>query len=165
AGERRIVADSAPVLMPELADAVGEAERIWLHRQQELEHLLEANETILVSLPDALVLVDGQGRIVRANPAAEDLFGGALAGRDLIGVLRDPSVIDAVRAARPGLPGRVLEISLPVPVQRVLSARVQPLAATSAEETTALITFHDITRIKRSEQMRADFVANASHEL
>src|SRR5262249_26498262 len=73
--------------------------------------------------------------------------------------------IDAVRAARPGLPGRVLEISLPVPVQRVLSARVQPLAATSAEETTALITFHDITRIKRSEQMRADFVANASHEL
>jgi two-component system phosphate regulon sensor histidine kinase PhoR len=28
-----------------------------------------------------------------------------------------------------------------------------------------MLTFHDITAIKRSEQMRADFVANASHEL
>ena len=29
----------------------------------------------------------------------------------------------------------------------------------------AILTFHDMTAIKRSEQMRADFVANASHEL
>jgi two-component system phosphate regulon sensor histidine kinase PhoR len=31
--------------------------------------------------------------------------------------------------------------------------------------TAAILTFHDMTAIKRSEQMRADFVANASHEL
>jgi two-component system phosphate regulon sensor histidine kinase PhoR len=32
-------------------------------------------------------------------------------------------------------------------------------------EKRVLMTMHDITAIKRSEQMRADFVANASHEL
>ena len=34
-----------------------------------------------------------------------------------------------------------------------------------ASQVTVLLALHDITAVKRSEQMRADFVANASHEL
>jgi two-component system phosphate regulon sensor histidine kinase PhoR len=59
-----------------------------------------------------------------------------------------------------------------VPIEQVFEARIKPYGeALQSGETTplgapsALITLHDITAIKRSEQMRADFVANASHEL
>ena len=40
-----------------------------------------------------------------------------------------------------------------------------PEAGAGSADTVAILTFHDMTAIKRSEQMRADFVANASHEL
>ncbi|WP_425450165.1 ATP-binding protein [Virgifigura deserti] len=152
-------------LAPELSDAAAEAGHAWNDRRHELEAVVTANETILASLPDPLIMLDDERRIVRANHAAETLLGRSLAGRDLITVLRNPPLIEAVDAALVGGPGRVVEFSLPVPVERVFSARVEPLASRIADGTVALIALHDLTKIKRADQMRADFVANASHEL
>src|SRR5690606_30096755 len=103
-------------------------------------------------------------------PAAETLFDDQrLTGRDLIAVLRNPPLIEAVDAVLAGGAGRLVEFSLPVPVERVFSARIEPLDdqadAAMADGAAALIALHDLTRIKRADQMRADFVANASHEL
>ena len=153
------------VLSPDLSDAAAEAGHAWNDRRHELEAVVTANETILASLPDPLIMLGNDRRIVRANHAAETLLGPSLAGRDLISVLRNPPLVEAVDAALAGGPGRVIEFSLPVPVERVFSARVEPLAARIADGTVALIALHDLTKIKRADQMRADFVANASHEL
>jgi two-component system phosphate regulon sensor histidine kinase PhoR len=147
-----------------LQQAVADAGRVWARRRRELEALVAANEAVLASLPDPLIMLDRERRIVRANPAAESLFGQALAGRDLTGVLRNPALIEAVDAALGGS-GRVVEFSLPVPVERGFTARAEPLARPIADGTVALLTLHDITQVKRTEQMRADFVANASHEM
>jgi two-component system, OmpR family, phosphate regulon sensor histidine kinase PhoR len=102
---------------------------------------------------------------VRANQAAESALGTPLAGRDLIAVLRSPQVIDAVAGAFDSGEGRIVEFSLPVPVERAFLARVQPLPRPIADGTVALLTLHDITQVKRTDRMRVDFVANASHEL
>jgi two-component system phosphate regulon sensor histidine kinase PhoR len=147
-----------------LQQAVADAGRVWARRRRELEALVAANEAVLASLPDPLIMLDRERRIVRANPAAESLFDQALAGRDLTGVLRNPALIEAVDAALGGS-GRVVEFSLPVPVERGFTARAEPLARPIADGTIALLTLHDITQVKRTEQMRADFVANASHEM
>jgi two-component system phosphate regulon sensor histidine kinase PhoR len=153
------------VLAPELGEAVAEAGRAWTARRRELEAVGSANETILASLPDPLILLDGDRRVVRANPAADALFGEAIGGRDLVAVLRNPALIEAVDAVLAGGPGRVVEFSLSIPVERALSARVERLPQRISDGTICLITLHDLTQIKRADQMRADFVANASHEL
>ncbi|MEX0814581.1 MAG: histidine kinase dimerization/phospho-acceptor domain-containing protein, partial [Dongiaceae bacterium] len=158
-------APERPALAPELGEAAVAAVRAWGDRRRRLEAILGANETILASLPDALILLDRERRVVGANPAAEALFGEKLAGRDLVAVLRNPAVIEAVDAALGGAAGRRVEFALPVPVERTLSARVEPLPATGAGGAVALVSLHDLTQAKRAERLRADFVANASHEL
>jgi two-component system phosphate regulon sensor histidine kinase PhoR len=158
-------AESAPVelaLAPELSAAVAGAVQASARRGRAVAASGSAGESILRSLPDPLIVLDGAARIVKANPAAESLLETALAGRVLFTVLRAPALREAVEAVLSGAPGRAVEIFLPVPVERTLSARIEPLPAAGAA---ALVTLHDLTRIKRADRMRADFVANASHEM
>jgi two-component system phosphate regulon sensor histidine kinase PhoR len=152
-------------LAPDLGAAVAEAGRAWSERRRELEAVVSANETIFASLPDPLIMLAGDRRVVRANRAAEALFGEPLRGRELTALLRAPPLLEAVEAALQGGPGRRVELVLPVPVERSLQARIEPLPTRLADGTVVLITLSDVTSIKRAEQMRADFVANASHEL
>jgi two-component system phosphate regulon sensor histidine kinase PhoR len=149
----------------DLHRAAAEAGRHWSARRRELEAVVAANEAVIASLPDPLIMLDRARRIVRANQAAETALGTPLAGRDLIAVLRSPQVIDAVAAAFESGEGRIVEFSLPVPVERTFLARVEPLPRPIADGTVALLTLHDVTQAKRTDRMRADFVANASHEL
>jgi two-component system phosphate regulon sensor histidine kinase PhoR len=149
----------------DLHRAAAEAGRHWSARRRELEAVVAANEAVIASLPDPLIMLDRARRIVRANQAAETALGAPLAGRDLIAVLRSPQVIDAVAAAFEGGDGRIVEFSLPVPVEQTFLARVEPLPRPIADGTVALLTLHDITQAKRTDRMRVDFVANASHEL
>jgi two-component system phosphate regulon sensor histidine kinase PhoR len=149
----------------ELHRAVADAGRHWSVRRRELEAVVAANEAVIAALPDPLIMLDRGRHILRANQAAEAALGTALAGRDLIAVLRNPPVIDAMAAALDSRSGRIVEFSLPVPVERSFLARVEPLPRPIADGTVALLTLHDITQVKRTDRMRADFVANASHEL
>ena len=55
-----------------------------------------------------------------------------------------------------------MPFSLPVPIERHYQAYAARISV--SPPVTALL-LHDLTVVKRSEQMRADFIANASHEL
>jgi two-component system phosphate regulon sensor histidine kinase PhoR len=122
-------------------------------------------EAVLAALPDPLLLIDRERRILSANPAAIGLFGPRLQGRDLAGALRAPGVRAAADAVLRGGQPRTVDIDLPGPVERHLSAQITPLDPPTGDGAAAVLTLTDLTSIKRSERMRQDFVANASHEL
>ncbi len=170
----------------EIVSGAARVDRQWRSRfaaaAGERDHLAE----VLAALHDPLLEVDSEGVVRRANPAAQRLIGQRLVGRDLAEVMRHPAVLDAVDAVQAGGAARNVEMLQPVPVERVFEVRVKrfedgPPTVTAAgtgggphwaghapiarARPQTLITLHDITGIKRSEQMRADFVANASHEL
>jgi two-component system phosphate regulon sensor histidine kinase PhoR len=121
-------------------------------------------DRVLQALPDPVLLVDAERHVIQANAAAESQFGRNAVGRDLSAMVRHPALIDAVEAVLEGGAGREVELVFPVPVERVLRARVEPLMG-EAQGPLALIAFQDLTAAKRTDQMRADFVANVSHEL
>ena len=121
-------------------------------------------DRVLQALPDPVLLVDAERHVVQANAAAESQFGRNAVGRDLSAMVRHPALIDAVEAVLEGGASREVELVFPVPVERVLRARIEPLTG-EAREPLALIAFQDMTAAKRTDQMRADFVANVSHEL
>ncbi len=133
--------------------------------REQLDALVVGNESVLASLPDPLVMLDRGRRIVRANPAAEKLFGDRLAGRALTDVLRSPALIEAADAVLAGAPDRSIEFAVPGGLEQYFQAHVAGLPAPAPDGTVAIVSLHDLTGIKRAEQMRADFVANASHEL
>jgi two-component system, OmpR family, phosphate regulon sensor histidine kinase PhoR len=117
---------------------------------------------ILEQLPDPLMLTDRDGRVLFANRAMRTVVGVDAERKHVSSLLRTPGVLEAVgKTAATGEPTTV-EFSTPVPVERYYQAYV---TRTASEPAVVTLLLHDLTTAKRTEQMRADFVANASHEL
>ncbi|NQU70194.1 MAG: PAS domain-containing protein, partial [Rhodospirillales bacterium] len=117
-------------------------------------------------LPDPVLMLDSDRRVMRDNAAARDLFGPGLIGRDFAAVLRNPAVLSALESVTGGDELIVdIEFLFRDPVERQFRARVARVTASDARPVAFVIALQDITAIKRAESMRSDFVTNASHEL
>ena len=139
--------------------------RAWSRRVLTLSASLAASDAVITAVPEPLILIDRNRRIVRANAAAGAFVGAASEPRDLAASLRNPVLLSAVDGVLRGEAARVVEFELTVPLARSLEARLAPIEHPSPDGAAAVLTLHDITASRRAEQMRADFVANAGHEL
>ncbi len=124
-----------------------------------------ATATILQALPDPVLLIDGEKTIVTANDAAKNLLGAQIEGRSLALALRQPEVLDAVNDVLGGEERRSARISLLASVRRSFDIQVATLETAVQSDVKAVLIMHDMTAARNAEQMRADFVANVSHEL
>jgi two-component system phosphate regulon sensor histidine kinase PhoR len=128
---------------------------------------------ILDGLPTPVLLVNARRTVIAANRAARDLSVGPMIGNDFALALRHPAALEAVEAVLRGAATREAEIFLPAPgspTYRLFAAAIQNDVGRGDEghdpdAPVAIVTLHDLTAIRMTERMRADFVANASHEL
>jgi two-component system phosphate regulon sensor histidine kinase PhoR len=117
---------------------------------------------VIAQWPAPVMLLDEDERVLLVNDSMRALVGADVQRKHVSAVLRNPAVLTAIdQTAHDGEPATV-QFTLPVPIERHYQAYVVKVSA--APPTIALL-LHDLTAIRRSEQMRADFVANASHEL
>ncbi len=137
----------------------------WRARESELAAHAGLVDRVLGELPDPLFLVDAQKRLRLVNTAAEELYGGAVVGRDLVSILRQPELLEAVDRVLAGARAEMVEFTIPVPVERNFDAHVMPLSGLAGEGSAVLLVLQDMTKVIRADRLRADFVANASHEL
>jgi two-component system phosphate regulon sensor histidine kinase PhoR len=117
----------------------------------------------LEALPDAALLVGPDGKIVGSNMEARRQLQFEASGLRLSAIMRQPDVLDAVEAAVADGATRAVEYSTGVQVEEYFRVYVAPVAW--AGQVAALMIFHDQTARIMSERLRADFLANASHEL
>jgi two-component system, OmpR family, phosphate regulon sensor histidine kinase PhoR len=123
--------------------------------------------TVVAALPDPVIALDRDWRVLALNEPARALAPALRLGEPVSLALRMPELIEAVgRAFARGEEQRI-EYSERVPVDRWFQAVVMPVKRTPEDSRPdlALLTFRDLTPLRRVEEMRADFVANASHEL
>ncbi|MCH8192026.1 MAG: PAS domain-containing protein [Chloroflexi bacterium] len=120
---------------------------------------------VIDGMADALLVVDDEGSVALANPAALELFApgeGTVVGKRLMEVTRDHEigriVADALREGR-HQSGKV-EYG---PDLRLLHVLVTPIEEKGG--LSALVMIQDLTEVQRLEAVRRDFVANVSHEL
>jgi two-component system phosphate regulon sensor histidine kinase PhoR len=134
-------------------------------RLQPAERLIE---TVLSGVPDAVIALDRDGRVVAWNRAAQK-FAPALAHEIPLSLaLRSPDIIEAVRRVANGGDAEHVEVYERVPIDHWTQAHVVPIVLTDgvgASHGLIMLTLHDVTSTRRVEEMRADFVANVSHEL
>jgi two-component system, OmpR family, phosphate regulon sensor histidine kinase PhoR len=144
-------------------------DRAWREHAAAVETRLAAAEAIIAAAPDPLIAIDRQRRILQANAAAAEFIGPGGEPRDLAAALRNPLLLAAADAVLAGEGSRSVEFTVSVPVERVLRAQIAAIAGGKDRPAqggaAAILSLHDVTELKRSEQMRADFVANAGHEL
>src|SRR5258708_7629641 len=72
--------------------------RGWRERSARAEASLAAAESVFAAIPDPQILLDGQRRIIRANPAATEFVGVVQEATDLAASLRNPVVLNAADA-------------------------------------------------------------------
>ena len=156
----------------ELAVAAATLAAGWRRQRASIDNLAASAQAIVDGLPDPLIAVDRQRRIVRTNRAAVELLGPVLSDRDLSTALRHPTLLAAIDSLLVVADGNFVGPEH-VSVDLVLSgapeldvvAHARRLPRAAADGSLALIVLHDTTALRRAERMRADFVANASHEL
>jgi two-component system phosphate regulon sensor histidine kinase PhoR len=122
-------------------------------------------EAILSGMIEGVIVVDPQGRLQLANEAAMRMLklDELPLGRHYVESIRHPAISGLVAAALGGKMPEGLQMSPPRDASRTIMARAAPAAGGS--EHGAVVVLHDITELRRADQMRRDFVANVSHEL
>jgi len=125
-------------------------------------------ETILSSMVEGVLAVDGQGRIVSVNRAAADLLriaASQVQGRNIEEVIRNVDFQQFVRKTLENEAPTEGKISLPGQGRRFFRLHGASLADTKGGRSGAVIVLNDMTQVRRLENIRRDFVANVSHEL
>jgi two-component system, OmpR family, phosphate regulon sensor histidine kinase PhoR len=131
------------------------------------EHGDDLLRAVVAGLPDPVVALDRDGRVLALNERARALAPALRQGEPVSFALRMPELIEAIgRAASQGEEQRVVYFER-VPLDRWFETIIMPVkrGANAERPDLVLMTFHDLTPLRRVEEMRADFVANASHEL
>lgn len=119
-------------------------------------------EAILDGMSEAVMALDVEQRITRANSAALSLLGltEEPRGTSLVEIVRAPPLTELIASLRDGQDSSA-EFELPGPPPRRVLTRARTLR--SAEG--AILVMLDVTETRRLEAVRRDFVANVSHEL
>ena len=159
---------------PDELGAIGRAlDRMAVELEDRLTHLSEEQDrlrTILDAMVEAVFVTDSLGRIQLTNTAFDGLVERDVHGRTPMEALRSQELQEAVRVARRG-GARVVDFTVELQSEgpnkpakkelRSFSAQVARLPGSQA----VVAVLHDVTRLKETDAIRRDFVANASHEL
>ena len=128
--------------------------------------LAESYETILNAIPEPVLVLRGDRRILHANQAVVDLLGHDPIDSDLTAAIRNPDVLNAADAVLEGRDDhRMVEFAHGGESEQHLVARLVRISERRPIGPVVILALHDLTAIHRTMQMRADFVANVSHEL
>jgi two-component system phosphate regulon sensor histidine kinase PhoR len=121
---------------------------------------------ILAGMVEGVIVVDPQGRLQLANDAARQMLrlDGLAVGRHYIEIIRHPAIKTLVAESLVGGTASMVELSPPRDPSRILTARAAPSDA-GGGAVGVVVVLHDITELRRADQVRRDFVANVSHEL
>lgn len=127
---------------------------------QERNRLMAAINSSL----DAVVAVDSDNNVTFANAAVRGLLDRSpeeVVGNPFVFTMPDPAAIEGLRASRER--GESTSVVIERPNRRFLRAIITPIVG--GGDWSTLVVFHDLTDVKRVEEVRRDFVANVSHEL
>ena len=134
-------------------------------RLDELSRDRARMEAILSGMVEGVLVVDAQGRLQLVNQAAQSMLRVApsATGRLYLEVIRHPDIAAQLTAALRGDAVGSHEVALSRDPGRTFVARAAPVQAPGTGG--AVLVLHDITDLRRADQIRRDFVANVSHEL
>ncbi|MBI4269569.1 MAG: HAMP domain-containing protein [Candidatus Rokubacteria bacterium] len=163
----------APVRSPDEIGTLGRALNAMTARLrgeiQDLQQEQAKATAILDGMVEGVIAVDGRDAILLMNERARTILGLGAArpeGRPFLEIVRNVNLHEILRAVRgAGEAGMSRhELRLAAPTERRLQVNAVPLRL-AGDEVGAVMVLHDVTELRRLEQVRTEFVANVSHEL
>lgn len=150
------------VAMNEMAVQLNERITTIINQRKELEAFLS-------SMLEGVSAVDAAGDIVNLNPAMARIFDTSIAnalGKNFMEISRNHQLQEFVQQAVASSDTLNRDIVLiGRPEDQSFNVHSTPILDEAGVRTGTLIVFNDVTKVKRLENIRQDFVANVSHEI
>ena len=126
------------------------------------DSLLNKNlqEFFVNHLQEIVIIINKFNIITFANIPALNFFGNKLIGQNIGSELRIPDLLDAIDHNRQDKLIKKIDLEIKFPTYKYLKADI-----ISAELENVIVIMRDYTEVKKSQDLRSDFVANVSHEL
>jgi two-component system phosphate regulon sensor histidine kinase PhoR len=154
--------------MAGLADAMNQMAAQLENRIETIINQRNQLQTVLASMLEGVIAVDSDERIVSINRSAAQLFENEPAncqGKSIEEVIRSPAMQQFIRRSLSSKSPTEEDITVFQNEERVIDVIGSPLLDVNQHQIGALVVFHDVTQLRRLENMRRDFVANVSHEI
>lgn len=152
----------------ELAESMNVAADDFDERRQALVRRNRELEVVLASMVEGVLAADVEERVIDLNPSAAallDVDPVAARGRPIQEIVRNPALQRFLARALAEDDPVEEEFTLRRRGARTVRARGSHLRDEGGRVAGAVIVLDDLTRVRRLESMRRDFVANVSHEL
>lgn len=141
-------------------------ETVGTNVEVEDDNLIAGVQAGLAILDTPVALLNAHGHVLFQNAAAQHSFGAWPIGEHISTKLRSPALVELVKDVVASTVPQQIEYAEKLPVERDYIVRVAPSASgVHADDIFYILSFREITDIRRIDRMRSDFVANASHEL
>ncbi len=150
-----------------LANTMNQMAETLRSRIEDLESEKGKISVILSNMDEGVIAISRRKQCVLANPAAERIFSFATAkilGKSLLEITRHPQlerIVDQAFQEQKSISG---EIQISGKPKKTLRATVIVLES-QVRDIGGILVLHDMTDLRRLENVRKDFVANVSHEL
>ncbi len=153
-------------LHPLVRSVNNASKRVQRYLQQGSQQREEL-ETMLNSLEDAVAVLDSEGKVRRYNQAMTRISSAKkdLIGRRPIEFISSPELQDTVQQMLQQRRETGKSLLLTLHEDSYYEAMVLPMLYRWGGTQEVVLMLHDVTEIKRLDQVRRDFVANISHEL
>lgn len=155
----------------EIADLATTMNRMASQLDSRIQTIAEQRnerEAILSGMSEGVLALDKEEKIVSLNRVAAGLLGldpEPARGRALYELVRIPALLEFAEQASHILDMTETEITLAGPPEKYLQVRAAALRDNQDERFGTVLVLNDITRLKKLEGLRREFVANVSHEL
>lgn len=128
---------------------------------------LAAQANMADNITDAVAIIDQRERVIYANPAAQKLLQITTLGRPLSTYIREPTVRAVMQDALKGDKTDAVIYHVENPTDSYIRVTASPFTPDVFDppRPMALLFFYDVTEYNLVDSQRADFLANASHEL
>jgi two-component system phosphate regulon sensor histidine kinase PhoR len=125
-------------------------------------------EAAFSSALDGVLILNRDGRIETRNQGMSSILGdryGNIVGKTPLEAFRNLDLQKALDSYGSSRMPVSQEIELGEEGRAVLDVSITPVRGYADTDEKTMLVFHDVTRLKKLERMRVDFVANVTHEI
>ncbi len=158
---------------PDQLRAVVEKSLQYTRALQDIADSKSRLRVIVNRLTDGVMTTDAEKLIVQANPAFLHMIG--YHGEDVLGrrvdeIISNENLLSGIDQVLVMEPDTFMEVASEIHLtnsgeDKILTARCTPFRGRTKENLGTVTVLHDITALKKMDQMKSDFVSMVSHEV
>ena len=166
--KEKLLVTSDSIEISALSDALNQMAAQLEERIKTITHQRNESEAVLSSMVEGVLAVDAREKVLRLNKAAGKLLGiepGNAEGKLIGEVVRNSHLREFVTQTLQGIETVETDLTIGSQNEIFLQAHGAALKDVQGQSIGAVVVLNDVTRLRRLETVRSDFVANVSHEL